>query len=122
MSTAQSQPLFLYEIADELNESLSCLVIFEMKCLRPSIIISYKLYQLLFRYFQFFFLDPNLTFLFLMSQTIQIEGTTRKEKQRHEMEIAGEEGRFSKSHFFFILAKEEKRRRTKNELQFSSWY
>lgn len=52
-----------------------------------------------------------------MSQTIQIEGsTTRKEKQRHKMEIAGEEGRFSKSHFFFILAKEEKRRRTKNEL------
>lgn len=86
-----------------------------MKCLRPSIIISYKLYQLLFRYFQFF-LDPNFNIFIFMSQTIQIEGTTRKEKQRHKMEIAGEEGRFSKSHFFFILAKEEERRRTKNEL------
>lgn len=47
VSVAPSQTLFLFQTAHELNESASCRVIFEMKCLRRLIIIiSHKLYQI----------------------------------------------------------------------------
>lgn len=50
----------------------------------------------------------------VLSQTIQVKGTTRPKRKRCPMEITCEEGGFSQSHFFFVSAQEEEGRGTKN--------